>query len=313
MAETERQHSMHRVLPLLADRRASQDRSRWQIPSAKEPLLVSASELRDFLRCRVRWWWRYQCKLEPRGGKEALDMGSLVHTITETWYGLSPNLRTVKAMDKIARLAVKSTKLRALDSEARELVEAMTIGFASWALKNHDDSDKAIGKIDVFPEEEFDLPLVKDGSIRIRGKIDCRWQQSKYVMAMDETKTAKQFRDKGLDTLLQLSVYLWAMRVKFPKMKRYKAYYTEMRKQLPTERVRAPLFQRQEVERTGEEIDQWVLDIQRTALDMVDPAIYPNPNANCSWDCDFQIPCMQRGTPDLEHILDTGYQIKERV
>ena len=132
------------------------------------------------------------------------------------------------------------------------------------------------------------------------------------MVAIQETKTAKQFRDKGLDILIQLSVYLWALRVKYPKHKRYLAYYTELRKQLPTERVRAPLFQRQTIERTDAEVDQWIRDVQRTALDMINPAIYPNSNANCSWDCDFQIPCMARGTDDLEHILSTGYQIKER-
>lgn len=278
----------------------------------KHPLIISASELRDFLRCRVRWWWRYQCRLEPIGGKEALSMGSLVHEITEAWYSLSPGMRTQLAMKKITRRAIRATRLEALDSSARELIEAMCIGYAVWARTPNDDDnhDAGIGLIECFPEDPFELPLTPDGSILVRGRIDNRFKPHKRVMAMQELKTAGQFRDKGLETLIQLSTYLWAMRVKYPKNDRYIAYYTEMRKQLPTERVRAPLFQRQEIERTAEEVDQWVLDTQRAAMDMLDAAIYPNPNQNCSWDCDFQTPCLLRGTDDLEHVLSSAYRIK---
>lgn len=271
-------------------------------------MIISASELRDFLRCRVRWHWRYQCRLEPIAGKEALSMGSLVHEITEAWYRLPIKKRGVKSMTRLAKARIRETRLEALDTQARELIEAMCVGYAAWAKQE----DPSIGLVECFPEDPFELPLTPDGSILVRGRIDNRFKPRKRVMAMQELKTAGQFRDKGLDTLIQLSTYLWAMRVKYPKNDRYIAYYTEMRKQLPSERVRAPLFQRQEVERTAEEVDQWVLDVQRAALDMLDAAIYPNPNANCSWDCDFQIPCLQRGTDDLEYTLRTGYRIKEK-
>lgn len=284
-------------------------------PTPQHPLVISASELRDFMRCRVRWHWRYQCNLVPVGGKEALSMGTLVHDISEVWYRLAPAKRTQKAMEKIARDRVKTTKLDALDTEAKELIEAMTIGFAAWARSDHDDADASIGLAECFPEEWFELPLVKDRSIIVRGRIDNRFfpTNKKKTVACQELKTAGQFRDKGLDTLLQLSLYLWALRVQYPKHKRYIAYYTEMRKQLPSARVKAPLFQRQDVERTDAEIDIWIADTQRAALDMLNAAIYPNANANCSWDCDFQIPCALRGSPDdLKHVLTTGFKQKEK-
>lgn len=309
------QHSVHRGLPIL-DPHASHDRGVGcgiPKPTPENPMIISASELRDFLRCRVRWWWRYQAKLQPKGGKAALDMGTLVHEITEAWYSLSPGLRTTKAMMKIARRACRVTTLQALTTEDRELIFAMCVGYARWVQDpDNADSDRRIGLQQCKPEEEFSLPLIPDGSILVRGKLDNCFEPHKRVVAVQETKTAKQFRDKGLDILIQLSVYLWALRLKYPKKKRYLAFYTEMRKQLPTDRVRAPLFQRQQVERTDAEVDQWVRDVQRAAMDMLNPAIYPNPNANCSWDCDFQIPCMARGTDDLEHILSTGYERKER-
>lgn len=280
-------------------------------PTPESPLVISASELRDFMRCRVRWHWRYQCQLVPVGGKEALSMGTLVHDITEQWYKLPPKKRSQKAMETIAKARVKATKLEALDTEARELIEAMTIGYAAWAKH----ADAEIGLEECFPEEWFELPLDDEGTIIVRGRIDNRFHPTtlKKTVACQETKTAGQFRDKGLDTLLQLSLYLWALRIKFPKAKRYQAYYTEMRKQLPGPRVKAPLFQRQCVERTDAEVDIWIADTRRAALDMLNAAIYPNANANCSWDCDFQNPCMLRGSPDdLRYVLKTQYKQKEK-
>lgn len=310
--------SIHRRVPGTT----SQPRGGWaasydrpltlQKPSPAHPLIISASELRDFLRCRVRWWWRHQIRLEPVGGKEALDMGTLVHAITEAWYRYPVENRTWQRMRKICREQIRETRLEALNTEAKELVQAMCEGYAVWANTPNEDEnhDAGIGLTECFPEDPFDLPLTKDGSIRVRGRIDNRFKPMRRVMAMQELKTAGQFRDKGLETLIQASTYLWAMRVKYPKCERYIMYYTEMRKQLPTDRVRAPLFQRQAVERSAEEVDQWILDTQRAAMDMLDPAIYPNPNANCSWDCDFQTPCLLRGTEDLEHVLSSAYRIK---
>jgi hypothetical protein len=306
---TEHLVSIHRASK--ASRLAAQDASALISPTPEHPLIISASELRDFMRCRVRWHWRYQCQLVPVGGKEALSMGTLVHDILETWYKLAPKKRTQKAMETIAKARVRTTKLDALDSDARELIEAMTIGYAAWAKE----ADKEIGLETSFPEEWFELPLIEDGSIIVRGRIDNRFHPTnkKKTVACQETKTAGQFRDKGLDTLLQVSLYLWALRVQFPKEKRYIAYYTELRKQIPSPRVKAPLFQRQEVERTAEEIDIWIQDTRRAALDMLNAAIYPNQNANCSWDCDFQNACMLRGSPDdLKHVLRTQFKQKEK-
>ena len=69
--------SLHRAKKpsLLAshDRRIGSGRAGWG-PTPENPLIISASELRDFLRCRVRWWWRHQCRLIPAGGAAPLEL-----------------------------------------------------------------------------------------------------------------------------------------------------------------------------------------------------------------------------------------------
>ena len=51
--------SIHRGTPG-ALRSASIGAGTFARPTPERPLIISASELRDFLRCRVRWHWRHR-------------------------------------------------------------------------------------------------------------------------------------------------------------------------------------------------------------------------------------------------------------
>ncbi len=300
--------SIHRRRP--ASLLAAQDRSEQPNPTRKTPLVTSASELRDFLRCRVKHHWRHQCRLEPIEKPNALAIGILVHEILEEWYA---NLRrTPTLMKDIAADRLRETTFTELKIEDKELIGSMCIGYAFWAKE----ADREIGLEFCEPEKWFEFPLVEgDRSMLVRGKIDNVFYPRKFkrTVACQETKTKGQIRVDTVDMNIQLSVYLWALRQMYPSMKRYIAYYTILRKQMPGPRVKADLFHREHVERTDDEIDQWAVDTRRAALDMLDGAIYPNPMDSCSWDCDFTNPCMLRGRPDdLTHVLTTMYKEKER-
>jgi hypothetical protein len=287
-----------------SDRRASIVK-----PTAENPMIISASELRDFMRCRVMWNWRHQARIEPVTRSENLAIGTVVHAGKEAWYKLPFPKRTVKAMLPIARKIVRDTGIEQLSTDNRNLCEAMLNGYAAWAI----DADKEIGLREAFPEEEFDLPLTPDKSIRVRGKIDCRFAPvtRKKTMSLLESKTKGQIRVDMVEMNLQLSVYLWALRQLFPKFKNYEAHYQVLRKQMPGPRVKADLFYREAVTRTDDEVDQWAIDTARVALDMLDAAIYPSPMDSCSWGCDYKMPCLLRGDADeLKHVLTSEYQLK---
>lgn len=286
---------------------ASNGRRKVAAPTADNPLIISASELRDFLRCRVMHHWRHQLKLTPSAGAPALAIGSLVHNIKEAWYLLPPAKRTPKAMARIADTMLAKTSWKELTRADLELVAAMCKGFAHWAIPE----DKAIGLVTCSPEEWFELPLTEERDVWVRGKIDNTfWPTTlKRTVACVETKTAGQFKDNVVELNLQLSVYLWALRAKFPKAKHYIAYYTQLRKQMPGPRVKADLFRRESVEREPAQLDQWAKDARRIALDMHGAAVYPSPMDSCSWGCDFKTPCMLRGEPaDLKYVLTSQYK-----
>lgn len=298
---------------------------RWDkapIPTAKAPLIISASELGAFLRCRVKHDLGYRHQLEPKtvDPERGLGMGILGHDIVDQWYQVPWVERTVQKMERIAKRLTKQARLEDLTSQQRTLIMAMCVGYAKMCLGSGADnfpSDKDIGlkKAKVFPEEWFEVPLVKDGSILVRGRFDARFQPTtdKGQMALLETKTRGQFRDEYLEQTLQLTVYLFAMRQKFPGYERYTVYFQRMRKQMPTARVTAPLFDRQEIDRDESQLDQWAIDASHAAQDMLDGSIYPNPMDSCNWMCEFKGPCLLRGnSSDLKHVLKTQFKLREK-
>lgn len=279
-------------------------------PTPENPLIVSASELSDFLRCRVKWLWRHYHRLTPIGGVVPLAFGGLGHSVMEGWYGIPEwKDRTTKAMRKAAKKVLGGTRPEELSLKDLELLEAMTVGYAAWARPR----DRALKMRNVQVERWFDLPL-GDGSVRVRGKIDVVFRQAslRSTMAALEHKFKAAIKLDTVETISQLSVYLWALRQLYPGEKRYIAHYNVLRKQMPGPRVKADLFAREAVERSNDEIAQWEIDTTRTAKDMLDAAIYPNPMESCSFDCDFKIPCLLRGSPgDLRHVLKSHYKTKD--
>jgi hypothetical protein len=259
------------------------------------------------------WNWRHQVRIERLRRSDNLAIGTVFAKGQDLWYQRPYEKRGPKGMKKIAHDVVRDTAVEQLSTEHRELVEAMLNGYAAWARVE----DRETGIVEAFPEEEFDLPLSPKGEIRIRGRLDLRFQPKgrTKVMAVMENKTRSSFRDDLLEMNLQGTIYMWALwqrsATEWPKVTELEGYWNRARKQMPGPRVTAPLFDRERFSRTVDELMQWQTDAIHAAWDMWDAAIYPNPMDSCSWSCDYKEPCMLRGAPELETILATEYKTKE--
>lgn len=308
--------SLHRSFAKPLDPLANRMPSTIAMPRPDMPLILSVSEASAFLRCRQRWYWSYMARLRSKKDAPLRSIGILVHEILEAYYGKPVAKRTVKRMTKLAHRTCRLTELKALDTASRELVEAMCIGYSAWVNNpQNENSDKNIGLAECYPEDWFEFYLTPDGSIRVRGKIDVVFPSKIFrkTVAHLETKTKSDTNTDTIDMNYQLSFYSWALRQKYPGMKRYMSYYQILRRQKPGPRVKAPLFHREAVERTSDEIDQWVKDTQLVALDFLNARIYPHTMGNCNWDCDFQKPCGLRGDRSaLRHIFKTEFYVKEK-
>lgn len=283
-------------------------------PTAKNPLIVSASELGNFLRCRVRHHWGDQLKLVPIQYSSPRGVGTLGHQILAAFYALPYKQRSPQAMKKIAKRLCQLTKILEMPVEEKDLLIAMTTGYSEWITGDADYSDAVIGLRDTVQEQEFTLPITDDKSIWVRGKMDIVFpvHSLKKTMGFLESKFKGQIRKSEAETRIQHSVYHYALRCLFPEMKRYASYPQILRKQMPGPRVKADLFWRDMIERDIDEVEQWRIDTGRQAMDMIDGAVYPSPMESCDYACDFTIPCLLRGNAaQLKHVLKTQY--KERV
>jgi hypothetical protein len=285
-------------------------------PTPERPMIISASEIAEFLRCRLKWNWHYRVGITSRKYAMPRAVGTWVHLGKEAWYTLPREQRTAKKMKSVAEQAIREARMKGAPSKDRDLALAMLTGYAMWVRGNHDKSDKAIGKKIVMPEWEFSLPLLEDGSVLVRGKIDELFEPTIYknTLAMDETKTRSTIEFDMLDMSAQMTVYLWAMSehplLKKKKYRRFLGWRTVMRRQMPGPRVKAPLFGREFVERTDEELQMWLRDTRRTVKDMVDAAIYPNKTDRCKFDCDFYNLCLVRpNLTDLKEVIKSEYVI----
>lgn len=293
-------------------------------PTPERPMYVSTSELGSFLRCRLQWHWGSRLGMRRKGMKAEQGIGILVHNAREQWYVLPPRKRTVDAMERIAKKQVFKHGAEIQDSKnlsadkARALVRAMSIGYAEWALGDHDVSDEAIGlhsAKDIQTEQMFTFPLVKDGSIIFRGKMDLRYTPTifKKTMVVEEAKTRGGISFEMMDLSDQLSAYVAGMMHHYPKMKRYIAWRTVLRRQMPGPRVTAPLFGRESIERGPDEIHVWLTDVRRKVTDMLDAAIYPTQTDSCKWDCDLYNLCVMRSTgSDTNDVAEVAQSEFER-
>lgn len=282
-------------------------------PTPKNPMIVSASEIGSFLRCRLQWNWRHRVGLESTKMAAPRAIGILFHDGKDHWYREPSKKRTPELMDRIARSVIKAASFP-VEPKDKELTRAMLVGYASWVLANHDKSDRAIGKRKVNPEFEFSLPLVEDGSILVRGKIDEWFKPTIFrnTIALEETKTKNAIEFDMLDLNAQLTTYIWALSEKFPQYDEYQAFRTVARRQMPGPRVKAPLFGRSDaVVRDPDDLKMWVKDTRRIVRDMMDAAIYPTPTDRCKWDCDFYNLCLVRSNKqDLTDVIHSEFITK---
>jgi hypothetical protein len=149
-------------------------------PTPERPLIISTSEIAQFLRCRLQWNWEKRVGLRSRKVGMPRVNGIIVHAAKDIFHKLPLEEQKRSGMNRAAKEAFRvAAKEVPVASKDRELAAAMLDGYYTWVMSKHEHSDKAIGKRrgHVVPEWQFVLPLVKDRSILIRGKIDEMFEQ----------------------------------------------------------------------------------------------------------------------------------------
>jgi hypothetical protein len=282
---------------------------------------VSASKLRDWTRCRRKWWLTWYRELQLPGNPYGLAaVGTRVHRALAGWY-VPDSAGPVPPTDGI-ELAIKEDWEKIAenlpeDADQREheydrwnaavtLERAMVEGYVQWLEETGADAGL------VFTASETELwadisTRAHDGSpltVRARGKLDAR--------VVREVDGARLFVDhktvgdltKPLKTLhmdvqmLHYGLLEWLGTAE-GEARCDGALYNMLRRVKRTSSAKPPFYAREDVRHSTVQLEQYRRRMLAAARDMhaaeqrllagEDPreVAYPSPGPECAWSCDF--------------------------
>ena len=287
------------------------------------PYKVSASKLRDWMRCRRMWWltWVRQLTLEE-GLTDLRATGTRVHKALAGWYvpesegPVDPRDGIEKAIaDDWARLLERSgvdeehenyERIKTKWEQNTSLERAMVEGYMEWLEETGADA----GLTFVASETELsaDLETVDHAGnfllVHLMGRLDARAirdvdQARQFV----DHKTVGNFTDplKMIQMDPQMLMYglLEFLNTEEGEARCDGALYNMLRRVKRTAAAKPPFYAREEVRMSEIQLDSFRQNVIGAARDMVqaealleeggDPmeVVYPTKDSDCSWKCDF--------------------------
>lgn len=276
------------------------------------PLRVSNSELQTWKECHRKWWLAYYAGLRLDSEHDELhgarSLGSRIHDALEHYYTKdTPVLEYLREMyQKAEEYAVATGRQDQLEALWKEydLAHAMMSGYMDWVeAEGIDDGIDVVATEDTL-EVKTNIPGVK-----LRGKLDQR-----VVRKSDQARLFRDFKTVGNLTSPTKMLHMDEQMMTYhlleyldslqktggePQWRTDGALYTMLRKVKRTASANPPFYGQVEVRHNIETIkSMWMRVIKeieeifdaRMQLDAgAEPryVVYPRPNGDCSWKCDF--------------------------
>lgn len=268
-------------------------------------LVVSHSDIAQFLKCRRSWRWGYvEDRTPPEKDIGALALGSRVHLSLEAYYrsGVDPVVEHQRLAD--AAIARAEDEGRIFDLE--KLFEDVIVGrnclvaYMEWLAKTGADH----GYETIGVERHIEAPVL-DGRVLLRGKTDTLFRRtSDGALIINDFKTTGRAISQTISELersYQAYVYDIIMRLLEPDALVYGGMYTVLKKvtrrQRGTpyvERVMIPGFVRSRAvvqHQIMAILEEMVKTLSRIGSEDSDRIFYMTPGEHCTW-CAFKHPCM---------------------
>lgn len=287
---------------------------------------VSQSRLKDFQRCKRRYWLRHVRRLAPRlhGPVGPLQSGTRVHEALEAFYRPESITDPRQALeDAIAGAAreyhSQCVKLNVepdpivIDKFRKDtdLERAMVEGYFEWLADTGADAYLKV----IAAEEQISISSDQLGAdfgraVAIVGKLDAR--------AVDEVTGFTQFVDhktvqnfaQMLPTLQsdpQMLHYHLLLSILHPDEHVDGALYNMLRKVKRGKTAKPPFYQRETIVHNAAEIESYRLRLIGLITNVIEfedrisqlgeigvkMFAQPNPTRDCAWDCDFFSICGQ--------------------
>ncbi len=251
---------------------------------------ISVSELREYLSCPLRWWYKYKVGLWTERTTPFFALGNAVHSGLATWYGgdqkfIAPDKRKEFALRGFADTyqqeaekvdwSLETTRNILTDSATgQEMLEAAISAGDNW--KPHKD-----GGIEKTMMSEIKHSKLGVLPIRLKAKVDMLLDNLNVV----EHKTAERKWEQGREHGdIQATAYVMAVRDNF-------GHDPEVTFNIISKSAKGPNVDRRATRRNQEQIDRLYIQV-RAFLDAKDKGgVYPNPTAFAHEKCEFRALC----------------------
>ena len=294
--------------------------------SVEEIDRVSQSRLKDFQRCKRRYWLRHVRRLAPKlyGPVGPLQSGTRVHEALEAFYRPDSITDPRQALEDAISDAAREyhSQCVKLDVEPDPIVldkflkdtdleRAMVEGYFEWLADTGADAYLKV----IAAEEQISITSDQLGAdfgraVAIVGKLDAR--------AVDEVTGFTQFVDhktvqnfaQMLPTLQsdpQMLHYHLLLSILHPDEHVDGALYNMLRKVKRGKQAKPPFYSRETIIHNAAEIESYRLRLIGLITNVIEfedrisqlgelgvqMFAQPNPTRDCSWDCDFFNICGQ--------------------
>lgn len=292
---------------------------------------ISNSEIQAFKRCRRKWWLAYYRRLglKKEQAYGARSIGNRVHGCVAEYYsafGAGPGqTRALDLHDWSVALDLERCPEQEADiKKDADLSRAMLEGYFQWLEETGADEGLEVIGAEKSVEATIDV-VTRDVKavvpVTVSGKLDLRVRRDGEDSFLDH-KTVQEFttptRTLHLDE--QMLMYHWLVD-EVDGVHVGGVVYNMLRKVKRTAAARPPFYERFEVQHSPAEVTSFFRRLLGTLRQMIevradleagaDPlqVVYPTPNRNCSWDCDFFPVChlIDRPQDKPEHMLQWLY------
>lgn len=298
---------------------------------------ISHSELKDFQRCKRRWWLKHVRRLAPRLSTPAgaLQSGTRVHEALAAYYDPGSDEDPRAALEWVLRQAhagyMEQCGAEGVEPDQAvldrfvkdaETERAMVEGYTEWLAESGADAHLTVIDAEqqvTVTDAQLNAELVKP--FTVVGKLDARVidETTGYRLFVDH-KTVQNFTQvlPGLQADTQMLHYHLLEFLSHVGEVCDGALYNMLRKVKRTKTAKPPFFMRERIVHSRDEIESYrlrliglivnifELEARLEQMPEVAPAMFaqPNPTRECSWDCDFVQICT---------MFDDGSRVEDAI
>jgi hypothetical protein len=312
----------------------------------EDALIIRHTEIGSLRNCKRRWFFESHngMNLEPLFEDPKRIFGTAWHSALESLYlhyastGKYSISKAVDAFrekldsswDKLCNAVLsfgdeESTMDLDVYKSMLNMGEVLLPMYGDWANSSECKPPDRELKV-ISAEQRLIVPLLSP-RVYITAKIDTVVQHTThdkmtYIMEHKTSSSSSSVTNPGvLDIDLQLAIQLWVIRQVYPDLNVAGILYNAMRKQLPSNRVKAPIFGRTIVYKSTKELDRTMQMIALT--DVMDMVLCKNNKMNitynpqvlgvCSWGCKFYNACsaINRGE-DIDSIIESSFKTRDK-